>query len=124
MRDIAGAWLSFLCVLHCILPVILLSGGVSFGLHFAAEEMHETWLHTVLLLPVVAILAVSIPRAYKSHKNPQPAMVGVVGILTLIFGVTIGEHLETWFTVAGSILVITSHLLNRQSLKRNSLSVA
>ncbi|WP_370661015.1 MerC family mercury resistance protein [Psychrosphaera algicola] len=42
MRDIAGAWLSFLCVLHCILPVILLSGGVSLGLNFVAEEMHET----------------------------------------------------------------------------------
>ncbi|MDC2888913.1 MerC domain-containing protein [Psychrosphaera sp. G1-22] len=77
-----------------------------------------------MLLPVIVILAVSIPRAYRTHKNPQPAMVGVVGILTLIFGVTIGEHVETWFTVVGSILVISSHLLNRQSLKRTSISMA
>lgn len=124
MRDIVGAWLSFLCVLHCILPVVVLSGGLSLGLNHVAEEMHETWLHTVLLLPVIAILAVSIPKAYRTHKNLQPAIIAILGVVTLIFAVSIGEQFETWFTVIGSFLVIMSHLLNRKSLKSQTVSLA
>lgn len=124
MRDIAGAWLSFLCILHCILPVILLAGGATFGLDQMAEGFHAAWLHMVLLVPVVAILAISIPKAYRTHGNAQPAVIAVVGVLTLVFGVTLGEQFESWFTVLGSFFVILSHLLNRKILKNNNLVLA
>lgn len=124
MRDVVGAWLSFLCVLHCVLPVLVIFGGVSLGLHHAADEMHEAWLHTLLLFPVIALLAFSIPKAYRIHGNPQPAVLAFFGVVTLIIAVTLGSHMETWLTVLGSFLVISSHLLNRRSLKNGTVSLA
>jgi len=117
MRDVLGAWLSFLCLLHCALPLLLVSFGASLGMNQVAESIHAEWLHIALLLPVVGILSVSLPKAYLSHRNPQPAILAIIGIVTLVMGVVFGNQAETILTLIGSVLVIYSHLLNRRTLK-------
>ena len=117
MRDILGAWLSVLCVLHCSLPILLLSFGASFGLHEFLESIHDEWLHAVLITPIVIILGVSLPKAYMSHRNPVPAYLAALGVFTLTVGVLSGHLVETILTVVGSTLVISAHLINRKSLK-------
>ncbi len=117
MRDILGAWLSVLCVLHCSLPILLLSFGASFGLHEFLESIHDEWLHAVLITPIVLILGVSLPKAYMSHRNPVPAYLAALGVFTLTVGVLSGHLVETILTVVGSTLVISAHLINRKSLK-------
>lgn len=118
MRDILGAWLSILCVLHCSLPILLLSFSASFGLGELLESFHSDWLHVVLIAPIVAILSFSIPKAYLSHRNPLPGYLALAGVVTLVVGVLAGHDAETFFTVIGSGLVISSHLINRKSLKQ------
>lgn len=118
MRDILGAWLSVLCVLHCSLPLLLLSFSVSFGLGEALEAFHTDWLHVILITPIVLILAFSIPKAFKVHGNPLPGYLALSGVVTLVVGIMAGHELETGFTIIGSGLVIGSHLLNRKSLKQ------
>jgi len=124
MRDVLGAWLSFLCILHCALPLLILSFGASLGINHIVDSMHEEWLHTVLLIPVITILAVSIPKAYLAHRNPQPAYFAVMGTLILIVGILVGERWESFLTVMGSMLVIYSHLMNRRTLKNSRPVVA
>lgn len=124
MRDILGAWLSILCVLHCSLPILLLSFSASFGLGELLESFHNDWLHAILIAPIIAILAVSIPKAYRAHGNPFPAYLAVSGVITLTAGVMAGHDIETFFTILGSGLVISSHLINRKSLKARVATVA
>jgi hypothetical protein len=124
MRDILGAWLSILCVLHCTLPILLLSFGASFGMGQLLESFHNDWLHLILILPIVAILAISIPKAYLSHRNPLPAYLAVIGVVTLIAGVVAGHGIETIFTVIGSAMVISAHFINRKNLKERVAAMA
>jgi len=124
MRDVLGAWLSFLCILHCALPLLLVSFGASLGLNHLADSLHEEWLHTALLLPVIGILAVSIPKAYLTHRSPQPAIIAITGIVLLVIGILAGAQTETVLTVLGSVLVIYSHLLNRRTLKTLQPAIA
>lgn len=117
MRDILGAWLSVLCVLHCSLPILLLSFGASFGLHEFLESIHDEWLHAALITPIVFILGISLPKAYAAHRNALPIYLAVLGVVTLTMAVIGGHHFETLLTVIGSAFVISAHLINRKSLR-------
>ncbi len=123
MRDILGAWLSVLCVLHCSLPILLLSLGASFGVHEFIESIHDEWLHVALIAPIVVILAISLPKSYLSHRNPLPAYLAAAGVLTLVVGAMNAHSIETLFTVLGSALVISSHLINRKTLRAQVAAV-
>ena len=124
MRDVLGAWLSFLCILHCALPLLLVAFGASLGLNQIADAFHHEWLHALLLIPVILILFVSLPKAYFSHRNPQPAILGVIGVCSLVIGVMAGEQWESFLTFMGSMMVIYSHLINRKTLKAFRTSIA
>lgn len=117
MRDVVGAWLSILCMIHCLLPLMLVSFGASVGAHHVAESMHNEWMHFVLLLPIILLLAFSLPKAYKNHGSKTPAVLAIVGVVTLITAVTVASSIETPVTILGSMLVISSHLMNRRTLR-------
>ena len=117
MRDVVGAGLSVLCLLHCLLPIVLVAFGASFGLHEVAESMHAEWLHLVFLVPIIGLLLYSIPTAYFNHRNPLPAIIAVVGSLLLGTALIIGGSIETPLTMVGSVLVISAHILNRRHIK-------
>lgn len=123
MRDVMGAWLSILCMLHCMLPLLLISFGASLGMSEAAEHIHQEWLHVALLLPIVLILAVSLPKSYFEHKDMRPAVLAVTGVCVLVIAVSIGIAIETPLTIFGSMLVISAHLLNRRSVKASKLAL-
>ncbi|GHB55936.1 hypothetical protein GCM10008107_00850 [Psychrosphaera saromensis] len=117
MRDVLGAWLSVLCMIHCFLPILLLAFGASLGLSHFAESIHEEWMHAALLTPIILILAYSLPKAYKAHHNRNPAILAVLGVITLTIAISIGDTTETVLTIIGSVFVISAHLINRKKLK-------
>lgn len=117
MRDVVGAGLSVLCMLHCLLPIVLLSAGTSFGMHEVASSMHSEWLHFMFLLPIIGLLVYSIPSAYSNHKNPIPAVIAVIGSVLLVTAIVLGGDAETPLTMVGSVFVIGAHLLNRREIK-------
>ncbi|MBU2916608.1 MAG: ATP/ADP translocase [Psychrosphaera sp.] len=117
MRDVLGAWLSVLCMIHCFLPILLVAFGASLGLSHMAESIHEGWMHTALLTPIIIILAVSLPKAYVAHRNRNPAILAVLGVITLSIAILIGDTTETVLTIIGSVFVISAHLINRKKLK-------
>jgi len=117
MRDVVGASLSVLCMIHCFLPIVLLSVGSSVGLHHVSESMHHDWLHVVLITPIVALLAFSLPKSFHRHGSFMPAIFAVIGISILAVALILGGNVETPLTIIGSVFVIGAHLLNRRSLK-------
>lgn len=117
MRDVVGASISILCMLHCFLPLILVSVGASFGLHQVAEHLHHEWMHMVLLLPIVLLLGFSLPKSFKKHRSMAPTALAAVGLSLLIVALVLGSTIETPLTIIGSIFVISAHLLNRRTIK-------
>lgn len=124
MRDVVGASLSVLCMIHCFLPLVLVSVGASFGLHQLAEYLHNEIVHIVLLLPIVLLLGFSLPKSYKQHGNIKPAILAVFGLTLLIGALILGNMLETPLTIIGSIFVISAHLINRKTVKLKKAALA
>lgn len=117
MRDIVGAALSVLCMIHCFLPLIAISVGAGVGVHQVAEHMHHDWMHLGLLFPIVLLLAYSLPTAYAQHRNLKPTAFASIGLLILVTALVVGGHWETPITILGSVFVIGAHLYNRRILK-------
>ena len=117
MRDVVGASLSILCMIHCFLPIVLVSFGTTLGMHHVADSMHHDWLHFVLLTPIVLLLTFSLPKAYKHHNNIMPTALALIGVSVLTVALMMGGSSETPLTIIGSVLVIGAHLFNRRSLK-------
>jgi hypothetical protein len=117
MRDVVGAWLSVLCMIHCFLPIVLLAFGASLGMNHLAESIHEEWMHVLLLTPIILILAISLPKAYQVHKDIVPTVSAVIGVVILTVAIILGGTMETVLTIIGSIFVISAHLINRKQLK-------
>lgn len=114
MRDIVGALLSFLCIVHCLLPVFVVSYGASLGIEELAEYIGAEWLHLALLVPIIVILFFSLPKSYLQHSDVKPIALAAIGVVSLISALFLGHELEASLTVLGSSLVISAHLLNRR----------
>lgn len=124
MRDVVGASLSVLCMIHCFLPIILVSLGASVGLHHVEEAMHHDWLHILLLTPIILLLSFSLPKAYGEHGNAKPGILAILGIGILSVALLLGGSIETPLTMLGSVFVIAAHLMNRRSVRISSGLVA
>ena len=113
--DLLGLGLSVLCLIHCLLTPILLILLPS--LSFLTSESEHEWLHRILLavLPLLA-LAAFVP-GYFRHRDKRVFYWGLPGIVLLAIGVVVFEGqigAQASVTIAGSLFLIRSHLLNRE----------
>ncbi|WP_213998951.1 MerC domain-containing protein [Arsukibacterium sp.] len=113
MKDLIAAALSGLCVVHCLTVPILLalgSSGVLLGV-FSSE-----WFHYLMLLPISALLAWSLPGGWCVHRNKTPFILGLGGFLLLVVALFAGHDAELPLSVAGGLLLACAHLHNRRLL--------
>lgn len=105
--DRLGGALSFLCLVHCLvlpwmaalLPVTLL-----------LNESAHIWLF-LALAPATVLAASSGFRTYRRHLPSTLMATGVLVVGVSAF-TSINEALEVTLTVAGSLLLIASHIYN------------
>ncbi len=105
--------LSVICLMHCLLMpsfLVLLSGYVS--LSYNNELVHYAILFLAIPISFYALLT-----GAKNHKSYTYLVWGLIGLLTLIFAVTLGVQLwgefgEKLITSMGAILVAFSHYKN------------
>ena len=125
--DIAGILLSTICGLHCILTPIILIKFPDLG-----HKIESPWLQSVLLLLIAGIFYQAIYRNFKVHKSKLTLGLGLLGFMILL-GAYINEtflehadhhhhgaHDETTaiiFAITGSVLMISSHILNIKHCK-------
>ena len=100
--------LSGLCLVHCVTTAVLLGLVASAGGLLGKPIIHEVGLTLAMIIGAVAL-----GRGVREHGFVLPATVGMVGLATMGFALTLHESgLEPWFTVAGVLILALGHRLN------------
>ena len=115
--DNLGITISSVCAIHCVLlPAIFIIAPYSF---LASHEFHEALIY--FILPCAAIAFV---LGCRKHGDLKVAVMGTLGVMLLASSLLFHEifHAEehseelitVLITIAGSIMLILSHLRNRK----------
>ena len=113
--DNLGITISAACAIHCVLlPAILIIAPYSF---FASHEFHETLIYFILPFAGIAFFL-----GCRKHGDYKVLLMGSVGMILLASSLVIHEvfhsqqHSEEFLTIlitiAGSLILILSHLRN------------
>ena len=111
--DRFGTWASALCLVHCALAPILLSGSVV-AAHFLPSEEHT---HRTLAVLVAALGAFALLYGFRKHRRWQilGLMAGGLGCISFaaFYGDTLPPHAaEVCLTMLGSLLMVAAHRRN------------
>lgn len=100
---------STVCLVHCLaLPLLIALLPALAGVLDTGE-----WLHRTLLGLAVPISSIALLIGHRRHGQVQPAAGGVIGLGLLAGGLFAGPPAaETAFTVTGSLLLASAHLVN------------
>jgi len=110
-KDILGMICSGLCVMHCLaIPILFALGITGISIGFLQDE----WTHWLFVIPIIILLATSLPSGFSVHADRKPIILGITGLVLLLSGLTIFEAYEKWLIVAASVLIITAHYSNRK----------
>lgn len=109
--DQTGIWLSFICIIHCIVTpfLILLLPALTF-------LSDGSGIHGVLAIVLSLVSALAFVPGYFRHRDKLVilrASVGLSLIVTMAFQTGLSERLEFFGTVVGSVLLIRTHIRNR-----------
>ena len=115
--DNLGITISSVCAIHCVLlPAIFIIAPYSF---LASHEFHEALIY--FILPCAAI---AFTLGCRKHGDTKVALMGTVGIVLLASSILFHEifhaeqhseeYISVLITVAGSVMLILSHLRNRK----------
>jgi uncharacterized membrane protein YjjP (DUF1212 family) len=117
MIDNLGITISSVCAIHCVLlPAIFIIAPYSF---LASHEFHEALIY--FILPCAAI---AFTLGCRKHGDTKVALMGTVGIVLLASSILFHEifhaeqhseeYISVLITIAGSVMLILSHLRNRK----------
>ena len=115
--DNLGITISSVCAIHCVLlPAIFIIAPYSF---LASHEFHEALIYFILPCAAVAFIL-----GCRKHGDVKVALMGTLGVILLASSLLFHdifhaeEHSEELITVlitiAGSVMLILSHLRNRK----------
>lgn len=131
--DLAAAWLSLTCALHCmLLPLILaLLPGAILGLRSFQHPWHGalTWLlrlsrwEWAIALAAASLCLASVGLAWHRHRQPFPLILAIAGSGSLLVASIEPQIREVLvlhglLSACGGALMATAHLLNRRVMIR------
>ena len=100
--------LSGLCVVHCIGTVVLLGLLASAGGMLGKPIIHEVGLSLAMIIGAVAL-----GRGIREHGFLLPSGVGIVGLGTMAYAMTLHESgYEPAITILGVLILALGHKLN------------
>lgn len=114
LLDRLAILLSGLCLLHCLMGALLLSGLALAG------GMLDHDVHVVGLAVALPLAAIALWRGVRVHGNLLVLLTGAVGILLMalsIFATHAGD-LETGLSVSGVIVLAMAHIWNLRAVRR------
>jgi hypothetical protein len=102
--------LSSLCVIHCLVPPLLLLLLPAVSLSFALPASFHIWM----LLVAIPVSVLALRSGHRHHKQILPIFAAVFGLGLLGFGVIfiITAKLELLVTVAGALCLAGAHFWN------------
>ncbi|SMQ93735.1 MerC domain-containing protein [Xanthomonas fragariae] len=110
LLDSSAIALSGLCLLHCLALPLLAAALPLFGAWSQAE-----WVHVVFATAAVPLSGYALWSTHRRRALPAPVWVlAIFGLVGLVIGAGgwAGGALETPITVAGSVLLASTHLVN------------
>ena len=115
LSDKFAMTLSMVCLVHCLFAPSLIVLTYS----FMAMSVESELIHKLILLITVPVSIFALSLGYKNHKTINFIVLGVIGLLTLVLAVVMGEGIlgengELSLTMFGSALVVLSHYKNYQ----------
>ncbi len=117
--DQIGTFLSFLCLIHCVLtPFVVLSLPI-----LARYYLANPLIHLALALAIVPVGLWSFYRGYSHHASTKPLVLGIPGIF-LVSATPYLVHVqgfdlpESGLVIIGSIFLIIAHRINRRSCQK------
>ncbi|MFL6760233.1 MerC domain-containing protein [Sphingomonas sp.] len=106
--------LSGLCAVHCVASVVLLGLLASAGGLLGKPIIHEVGLTLAMIIGAVAL-----GRGVRDHGLVLPAAVGVVGLATMAYAMTLHETgYEPALTIIGVLILALGHRLNMHAARR------
>ncbi len=105
--------LSGLCLVHCLLlPFIIVALPM-------LVQINDTHFHVQMLIVVIPVSLFAFALAYRRHRNKAIIVWGIAGITIMFIGGTIahanyGNLADSLLTIAGSIVLATSHYFNNR----------
>jgi len=115
--DHAAITLSGLCLLHCLLLPFIIVVLPLLG------QFDESHFHAQMLIVVVPVSVFAFALGFRRHGNKRIIAWGMTGTAILIFGGTFahtsyGALADSLLTMAGSIVLATSHYFNNRLTRR------
>ena len=109
--DRVAVGLSGLCAVHCVATVILLGLVASAGGLLGKTIVHEVGLSLAMIIGAIAL-----GRGVRDHGFLLPSVVGVVGLGTMAYAMTLHESgLEPPLTILGVMILALGHKLNMKA---------
>jgi hypothetical protein len=100
--------LSGLCAVHCVATVVLLGLVASAGGLLGRPIIHEVGLSLAMIIGAIAL-----GRGVRAHGFLLPSAVGVVGLATMAYAMTLHESgYEPALTILGVMILALGHRLN------------
>ncbi|SFK21861.1 MerC mercury resistance protein [Nitrosomonas aestuarii] len=104
---------SVVCAFHCLSLPFLLSLFPALAVSVLGQEL----FHEFLLGLVIPLSLISLSSSCRRHKNWSVALLGLTGLIVLIFTVimgheALGEDVERATTLIGASLIAAGHLRN------------
>ncbi|MDA8696603.1 MerC domain-containing protein [Gammaproteobacteria bacterium] len=121
LSDKFAMTLSMVCLVHCLFAPSLIILSYS----FMAMSVDSELVHKLILLITVPVSLFALSLGYKNHSTMNFIVLGIIGLLTLVLAVILGEGVlgengELFLTMLGSTLVIISHYKNYQICKKTN----
>lgn len=128
--DTLGITFSILCGVHCLITPILIVNFPKMG-----ERFESPWVQAILLIIIALVFYQSVIKNFMLHKSRITLILGALGFLTLISTYVMellgshGEHhghhhhhhqdetITIALAIVGSLLMISSHILNMKYCK-------
>jgi hypothetical protein len=112
--DRVAMGLSGLCAVHCVATAILLGVLASAGSLLGKPIVHEVGLSLAMIIGAVAL-----GRGVRDHGFVMPAAVGVIGLATMAYAMTLHESgYEPVVTIVGVLILALGHRLNMRASAR------
>lgn len=109
--DKLGICTSTLCLIHCIVPPVLM---LFLPLN-SAEIFDIEFVHDIFAVVVIGSVLIAIYPHFKSKQHQDIigfASIGIILIVSAIFAHSFSEISHTILTMIGSAFLITSHVKN------------
>jgi cytochrome c biogenesis factor len=112
--DKIGICASGICLIHCLLPPILL-------LFFPATKhlLHAGYyIHELLSVIIIASVALAVYPTCKRHGHKDIIVYAIIGVLLILTSIFLHDLPETWHTVltmTGSVFLIWAHIKNMKA---------